>query len=186
VSPGELILYLSPSSLLHPGRLKAIMPKELIPSKSVPSNSNRSGIEDLNGLPLSTSALLSLVLAIYAAQKCSFQEDGSTFPLPPGFEHLRSFLDSLPEDLSTIPLVWSRHAKSTGDTSQMFAELCGTLPTHSKQMLVKVEERYEKDLRQAGAAFAKHRERIAQTLQATSLEDWKDEHFIWGWLCVNS
>ena len=68
----------------------------------------------------------------------------------------------------------------------MFAELCGTLPTHSKQMLVKVEKRYEKDLRQAGAAFAKHRERIAQTLQATSLEDWKDEPFIWGWLCVNS
>ncbi|KDN44267.1 hypothetical protein K437DRAFT_140474 [Tilletiaria anomala UBC 951] len=175
VVPGQRVMYLSPSSLLHSGTIKHILPTRLLPKHSSFRSLNNGSTSAMRN-----TSLIPMLLAIFRSTRRLMPH-----AMPTALNQLSPFLDTMPEEFGTVPLAWRRRVHLREQYSDIHRRLCQILPQRNAVQLEEVHEKYMGDYEQARTAFKRYRSELSESMQS-SLHDWTEEDFLWGWLCVNS
>lgn len=209
VEPGQVLLTLAPhtlinvksyESLFHPASLPA-------PARIVGSNTN-------SDFRLSSAQLLSLLLSRAKVESRLNHARGST-SADNRHEALRLFVQTLPTNFDTVPLIWSLHASNleqtdvfpfdeepvsdelinAGTWTQTFCRhLLQALPLQSKKLVRAVRTRFEKDwsrichLRETNCDVLAEPALLSSDpeLARSIVRSISLDTFLWAWLCVNS
>lgn len=202
VEPGQVLLTLPADLLLNVKSYADFFHPETLPAAvSVAGPSVKIDSR------LSSAQLLSLLVARAHLESVNQQYGRDQHHATPKHQGLQLFVQTLPIDFGTVPLVWSIQARdidqkhSDGQGSKeaswkrrFFRSLLEALPRHSQALERNVRRRFEQDwarlcqlrdskpdLLAEPALLSSHSELARQIVRSIDVD-----LFLWAWLCVNS
>ncbi len=202
VKPGQVLLTLPADLLLNVKSYADFFHPETLPAAvSVAGPSVKIDSR------LSSAQLLSLLVARAQLESVSQQHGRDGQHATPKHQALRLFVQTLPIDFGTVPLVWSIQAHhidqkvSNGQGSKdaswkrrFFRSLLEALPRHSQALECNVRRRFEQDWSRLCQLRDSNIDLLAEPALLSSnpelarriVRSIDVDLFLWAWLCVNS
>ncbi|KAJ9480289.1 Ribosomal lysine N-methyltransferase 2 [Pseudozyma hubeiensis] len=195
IKPEQVLLTLPFDSLINVKTYKTFFHPDTLPTRvRVASNDNRNGV-NRSDHRLSSAQLLSLLLTRARVELDSGRKR-MDYNKTSKHEALQLFVQTLPQRFDTVPLTWSMLARSKSKSwkQSFFKTLLHALPPHSRDLHMKVRQRFETDWNSISTLRASEGDLLAEPalllsdpdLARSTIDSIDVDTFLWAWLCVNS